>query len=65
MYTNENCFEIPLVVDIFGTEFPKYLTLVRYNSTTQNKGLACILNWKTKKVKFEIKDSIPQPAIYI
>ena len=33
MYTNENWFVIPLVVDILETEFPKYLTL---NSTTQN-----------------------------
>ena len=26
---NENWFEIPFVVDILGTEFPKYLTLVQ------------------------------------
>ena len=29
MYTNENWFEIPFVVYILGTEFPKYQTLVR------------------------------------
>ena len=29
VYTNENWFVIPFVVDILGTEFPKYLTLVR------------------------------------
>ena len=28
MYTNEGWFVIPFVVDILGTEFPKYLTLV-------------------------------------
>ena len=28
MYTNENWFEIPYVVDILETDFPKYLTLV-------------------------------------
>ena len=26
MLTNENWFVIPFVVDILGTEFPKYLT---------------------------------------
>ena len=26
MYTNENWFEIPFVVDILGTELPKYLS---------------------------------------
>ena len=29
VYTNENWFVIPFVVGILGTEFPKYLTLVR------------------------------------
>ena len=29
MYTNENWFVILFVVDILGTEIPKYLTLVR------------------------------------
>ena len=40
MYTNENWFEIPYVVDILETEFPKYLTLVHLNfknkAPTQN-----------------------------